>query len=51
MKLNHENIWAQITQEMIQKTNKQKLLGLEIDRNQNLNEYVSSLCRKAGNKT
>ena len=29
---------------------KQKLLGLDIDRNLNFNGHLSSLCRKAGNK-
>ena len=28
----------------------QKLLDLDIDRNLNFNEYVSSFCRKAGNE-
>ena len=35
----NENLWT-----------KQKLLGLDIDRNLNFNEHASSLCRKAGNK-
>ena len=33
---------------MIWKSNKQKFLGLQIDRNLNFNEYMSSLYRKAG---
>ena len=31
-----------------EKVIKQKLPGLDIDRNTNFNEHVSSLCRKAG---
>lgn len=50
MKLNHENIWAQIRQEMMQKTNKQKLLGLEIDRNQNLTSMYLHYAGKLGIK-
>ena len=44
----HENVLAQIGDEIIWKRNKQKLLGLLIDRNLNFN--VSSLCKKAGKK-
>ena len=46
----HENVWAQIGDEKIWESNKQKLLGLQIDRNLNFNEYVSLLCKKAGKK-
>ena len=46
----HENVWAQIGDEVIWRSIKQKLLGLQIDRNLNFNEYVSSLCKKAGKK-
>ena len=46
----HENVWAQIRDEKIWESNKQKLLGLEIDKNLNFNEYVSSLCKKVGEK-
>ena len=46
----HENVWAQIGDEIIWESNKQKLLGLQIDRNMNFNEHVSSLCKKAGKK-
>ena len=38
----HENVRAQIEDEIIWESNKQKLLGLQIDRNLNFNEYVSS---------
>ena len=37
----YENVWAQIGVEIIWESNKQKLLGLQIDRNPNFNEYVS----------
>ena len=46
----NENIWAYIGKEKIWESNKQKLLGLDIDRNPNFNEHVCSLCRKVGNK-
>ena len=46
----NENVWANIENEKIWESNKQKLLGLDIDRNLNFNEHVSSLCRKVGNK-
>ena len=39
----HENIWAQIGDKIIWESNKEKLLGLQIDRNRNFNEHVSSL--------
>ena len=38
----HENVWAQIGDETILESNKQELLGLQIDRNLNFNKYVSS---------
>ena len=46
----YENVWAQIGDEIIWESNKQKLLGLKIDRNSNFNEYVPSLCKKAGKR-
>ena len=46
----NENVWANIENERIWENNKQKLLGLDIDRNLNFNEHVSSLCRKASTK-
>ena len=46
----HENVSAQIGDEKICESNKQKLLGLQIDRNLHFNEYVSLLCKKAGKK-
>ena len=46
----NENVWANIGNEKIWESNKQKLLGLDIDRNLNFNEHVSSLCRKVDNK-
>ena len=63
MKLNHdnkchvlvsgyknENVSANIGNRKIWESNKQKLLGLDIDRNLNFNEHGCSLCRKVGNK-
>ena len=46
----HENVWAQIGDEIIWESNKQMLLGLQIHWNLNFNEYVSPLCKKAGKK-
>ena len=46
----HENVWAQVGSEIICKSNKQMLLGWQIDRNLNVNECVSLLCKKAGKK-
>ena len=46
----NENVWANIGNEKIWESNKQKLLGLDIDRNLNFNERVSALCGKVGNK-
>ena len=45
-----KNVWAKIGCAKIWKNPKQKLLGVVIDQNLNVNEYVSSLCRKAGKK-
>ena len=44
----NEIVSANIGNEKILESNKQKLLGLDIDRNLNFNERVSSLFRKAG---
>ena len=46
----NENFGANIGKERILESNKQKFLGLDIDRNLNFNGHVSSLCRKAGSK-
>ena len=46
----NENVWANIVNNKIWESNKQKLLGPDIDRNLNFNEHVSSSCRKAGIK-
>ena len=46
----NENLWANTGNEKVWKSNKQKVLGLDIDRNLNCNEHASSLCRKAVNK-
>ena len=47
---NHENIWTEIGEVKIWESLKQKLLGVVIDRDLGFNEYVSSLCKKAGRK-
>ena len=43
----NENVRANIGNEKIWEGNKQKLLGLDIDRSLNFNEHISFLCRKA----
>ena len=45
-----ENIWAKSGCAKIWESPKQKLLGVVTDRKLKFNEYVSSLCRKAGKK-
>ena len=42
----YENVWTQTGDEIFSENNKQKLLGLQIDRNLNFNQYVSSLYKK-----
>ena len=39
-----------ISETKIWESNKQKLLGVVIDRNLNFDEYVFDLCKKAGRK-
>ena len=46
----NENVWANKRNAKIWESNKQKMLGLNTDRNLNFNEHVSSLHRKVGNK-
>ena len=40
----HESVWAKIGKTKIWESNKQKLLGVVIDRNLNFDEYVFDLC-------
>ena len=46
----HETVWAQIGDKNTWGINKQNLLGLQIVKNLNFNEYVSLLCKKVGKK-
>ena len=46
----HETVWAKIGETKIWESNKQKFLGVVIDRNLNFDEYVFDLCKKAGRK-
>ena len=46
----HETVWAKIGETKIWGSNKQKLLGVVIDRNLNFDEYIFDLCKKAGKK-
>ena len=46
----HQNILALIGEAKIWESSRQKLLGVVIDRDSNLNEYVSCLYAKAGRK-
>ena len=43
----HDKVWTQIGDEIVWKSNKEKLLGLQIDRSLKLNEYMSLLCKYA----
>ena len=45
-----ENVFAKIGERKIWKSSKKKLLGLELDRDLKFNDYVFSLCKKAGQK-
>ena len=44
----HETVWGKIGETKIWESNKQKLLGVAIDRNLNFDEYVFDLCKKPG---
>ena len=44
--LKYENIWAKTGKIKIWESKKQKLLGVEIDRTLNFDEYIASLCNK-----
>ena len=46
----HESIWAKIGDSRIWESNKQKLLGVHIDKRLSFDEHVSNLCKKAGRK-
>ena len=46
----YEIIWAKIGKTKIGESKKQKLLGVEIDRTLSFDEYMASLCKKAGKK-
>ena len=46
----HETVWVNIGETKIWESNKQKLLGVVIDRNLNFSEYDFNLCRKADRK-
>ena len=46
----YKSIWAKIGDAKILESNKQKLLGLHIDRTLSFDEHVSNLCKKPGRK-
>ena len=46
----YENIWTNIGKTKIWKSKKQKRLDVEIDRTLSFDEYITSLCKKAGKK-
>ena len=48
--ISYENIWAKNGKTKIWESKKQKLLGVEIDRPLNFDEYIASSCKKAGKK-
>ena len=46
----YESLWAKIGETRIWENKNEKLLGLTIDRNLNFDDYVNTLCKKAGRK-
>ena len=46
----HESILAKIGDARIWESNKQKVLGVHIDRTLSFDKHVSDLCKKAGRK-
>ena len=42
----YENVWVKMGNEKIWESAKQKLLGMEIGKNRNFDNYVIPLCRK-----
>ena len=46
----YESLWAKIGETRIWENKNEKLLGLTIDRNLNFDDYVTTLCKKAGRK-
>ena len=46
----HETVSAKIGETKIWESNKQKLLGVVVDRNLNNDEYIFYICKKAGRK-
>ena len=45
-----ENVWVKVNDSMIWESQRQKLLGVTIDRKLNFDEFVFSMCKKAGKK-
>ena len=46
----HESIWEKFGNAKFWESNKQKLLGVYIDRTLSFDEHVLNLCKKAGRK-
>ena len=46
----YENVWVKIGDDKIWESAKQKLLGIEIEKNLNFDDHVISLCKRAGRK-
>ena len=46
----YENVWANIGKTKIWESKRQKMLNVQIYWTLSFNEYIASLCRKAGNK-
>ena len=46
----NESIWAKIDDSRTWESNKEKLLGVHIDRTSSFDEHVSNLCKKAARK-
>ena len=46
----HETVWAEVGEAKIWESNKEKLLGITIDRRLNFDDHVFSLCKKSSQK-
>ena len=46
----YESLWAKIGETRLWESKNEKLLGLTIDRNLNFDDYVITLCKRAGRK-
>ena len=45
-----EHLWPKVGDELIWEGAEEKLLGVTIDKNQNFNSHLNTLCKKVGQK-